>query len=89
MKEERKHFVFSGRVQGVGFRYSAYYLARLLELTGWVRNEYDGTVTMEVQGRPEQIDRLLQKLQSDRLIRIDHISATNLPLQAERTFCVR
>lgn len=89
VKEERKHFVFSGRVQGVGFRYSAYYLARLLELTGWVRNEYDGTVTMEVQGRPEQIDRLLQKLQSDRLIRIDHISATNLPLQAERTFCVR
>lgn len=89
MKEERKHFVFSGRVQGVGFRYSAYYLARLLELTGWVRNEYDGTVMMEVQGRPEQIDRLLQKLQSDRLIRIDHISAKDLPLQEERTFCVR
>ena len=34
MKIIRKHFYFSGRVQGVGFRYKAMYLARGLELTG-------------------------------------------------------
>ena len=40
-----------GRVQGVGFRYSARYCALELGLAGWVRNEWDGSVEMEVQGR--------------------------------------
>ena len=53
MKIIRKHFYFSGRVQGVGFRYKAMYLARGLELTGWVANLWDGRVEMEVQGPPE------------------------------------
>ena len=51
MAEVRKHIVFHGRVQGVGFRYTAKYLANSLNLVGWVQNEWDGTVTMEVQGR--------------------------------------
>ena len=34
----RKHIMFYGRVQGVGFRYHATYKASLLGLTGWVRN---------------------------------------------------
>lgn len=51
MAEVRKHIVFYGRVQGVGFRYTAKYLANSLNLVGWVQNEWDGTVTMEVQGR--------------------------------------
>ena len=36
MAEIRKRIVFHGRVQGVGFRYTAKYLAQSLELTGWV-----------------------------------------------------
>ena len=51
MGEVRKHIVFQGRVQGVGFRYTAKYMAQSLGLVGWVQNEWDGTVTMEVQGR--------------------------------------
>ena len=51
MAEIRQRIVFHGRVQGVGFRYTAKYLARSMNLTGWVKNEYDGTVVMEVQGR--------------------------------------
>lgn len=51
MAEVRKHITFHGRVQGVGFRYTAKYLARSLNLSGWVKNEWDGTVTLEVQGR--------------------------------------
>lgn len=47
----RKHIYFSGRVQGVGFRYQAAYYARSLGLTGWVRNLSDGRVEMEIQGR--------------------------------------
>lgn len=51
MADVRKHMIFHGRVQGVGFRYTAKYLARSMNLTGWVKNEYDGTVVMEVQGK--------------------------------------
>lgn len=46
----RKHIYFSGRVQGVGFRYHAYRIATALGLTGWVQNLYDDRVEMEVQG---------------------------------------
>ena len=46
----RKRIVFNGWVQGVGFRYRARRAADLLGVTGWVRNEYDGSVTMEIQG---------------------------------------
>lgn len=59
MGEVRKHIVFQGRVQGVGFRYTAKYMAQSLGLVGWVQNEWDGTVTMEVQGRENLINKLL------------------------------
>ena len=54
----RWHVIFSGRVQHVGFRYTAYYFTRDLYLTGWVDNRPDGTVEMEVQGPPLLLQRL-------------------------------
>ena len=50
MAEVRKHIVFHGRVQGVGFRYKLGYLARKYSVTGWARNEYDGSVSRVLQG---------------------------------------
>ena len=41
---------FVGQVQGVGFRWTSMGVARELGLTGWVRNELDGSVTAEIQG---------------------------------------
>jgi acylphosphatase len=46
----------SGRVQGVGFRYSARDKAIRLGLTGWVRNEYDGTVSVLAEGPRAKLD---------------------------------
>ena len=43
----RKHMIFSGEVQGVGFRYRAFVYAQELGLTGWVINLDDGRVEME------------------------------------------
>jgi acylphosphatase len=67
----RKQIIFKGRVQGVGFRFIAIRYAQFLGLTGWVRNEYDGTVLMEVQGENEKIAQLISYLRNDQYIRID------------------
>lgn len=53
---------FVGEVQGVGFRWTSSRLANQLDLTGWVRNEWDGSVTMELQGTDEQIAAFFGKL---------------------------
>ena len=45
----RQRLRFTGRVQGVGLRYTASHAANALGLTGWVYNEWDGSVIMEVQ----------------------------------------
>jgi acylphosphatase len=82
----RKHILFYGRVQGVGFRYHATYKARLLGLTGWVRNLYDGSVEMEVQGDPSQIDELLLYLQKRRFVRIERMDEEKIELQKESDF---
>lgn len=89
MSEVRKHIVFYGRVQGVGFRYTAKYLAQSLELTGWVKNDWEGTVTMEVQGREALINKLLVGLNHARFISIDWMDTRDLPLEEERTFEVK
>ena len=46
---------FVGEVQGVGFRWTARRVARELGLTGWVRNEWDGSVSMELEGPSESL----------------------------------
>ena len=57
MSIQRRRWRFTGRVQGVGFRYFATCAARRLGLTGWVANNWDGSVTLEAQGDPEQTCR--------------------------------
>lgn len=66
----RKRFYFSGRVQGVGFRFTAEGLARQLGLTGYVKNLMDGRVELEVQGQEDAIREMLAELRSDSYIRI-------------------
>lgn len=68
--EIRKHMIFSGEVQGVGFRYTAYMAAGKLGLSGWVANLEDGRVEMEVQGRERDIDLLTEKLRNGQWIEI-------------------
>ena len=48
MKIIRKHIIFSGHVQGVGFRWRAAKAAEMYGCTGWVRNDWNGTVSMEI-----------------------------------------
>lgn len=85
----REHIVFTGRVQGVGFRYKACYIARRYGMTGFACNEYDGSVTMEVQGTREQIDEMIRILNGDTYIQIDFISRETIELRDERGFQIR
>lgn len=89
MGKIRKHYVFTGRVQGVGFRYSALYIAQRIGVSGWVKNEWDGTVAMEAQGTEEELSLLVQKLRTRSFIRIDYVSETEIPLRQESGFHVR
>ena len=87
---ERWHILFSGKVQHVGFRYTAYYIARDLGLTGWVDNLSDGRVEMEVQGQPSDLRRLLLRLKGQRHIRITQTQIRRIPRRTlERHFAVR
>ena len=85
----RKHILFYGRVQGVGFRFYSVSKARQLGLTGWVRNLYDGSVEMEVQGTEAEIDNLLEFLGKQRYISIDHVETREIPLVEDRDFIER
>ena len=91
MKElVRYHMVFSGRVQGVGFRYKANYIADQYRLTGYVRNEYDGSVTVEVQGSEQEIYMFLKSLASDRFIAIHDLKKEKIQVEDdERGFIVK
>ena len=56
----RKHVIIKGRVQGVWFRYSTQQEADANDVTGWVKNRYDGHVEAVFEGDSERlcVDRL-------------------------------
>ena len=53
-----RHFLITGRVQGVGFRFYLQRKARELGVTGWVRNRRDGAVEAVIQGEPEPVEAM-------------------------------
>ncbi len=85
----RKHIVFYGTVQGVGFRYTAYHLACSLGLTGWARNEDDGSVTCELQGPRDAIQEFMNRIGNQRFIEITDKEERNIKvINEERSFRV-
>ena len=81
----RRHYQFYGLVQGVGFRYTAAMAAESLNMTGWVRNEYDGSVTMELQGTEREIEEVLKAIYNGRYIRIEKTECKDMPLDEHET----
>lgn len=62
MNRARIHVFYSGRVQGVGFRYTAKTTAMGFEVTGTVRNLPDGRVEMVAEGTREELEAFLQAI---------------------------
>ena len=83
----RKRLRFYGWVQGVGLRYRARHAAERFGCTGWVRNEWDGSVLMEIQGTEEAIDQVILSIERGRYVRIENLEAEEIPmLEQERGF---
>jgi acylphosphatase len=69
-----KRYIVRGRVQGVGFRWFVDHEARQLGLSGWVRNNFDGTVEVLAVGSDEQLLALRRKLErGPRAARVDEV----------------
>lgn len=67
-----------------------YYLAQKYNVTGWVQNECNGSVTAQVQGEEASIDMILQALFHDRYISIEQMDVKELSLvEDERKFSMR
>ncbi len=71
-----KQVFFSGRVQGVGFRFTTRELAKGYEVTGWVKNLSDGRVELQVAGEPAEIQDFLTAIRESSLRH--HIQGTEI-----------
>ena len=89
MEKIRRHIVFYGSVQGVGFRYRAYYAAQACGGSGWVRNCYDGSVEMEAEGTEKAIDDMILAIEKGTYVRIENMSVKSLPLHGDHGFEIR
>ena len=80
MSAIRRRWHFTGMVQGVGFRYYAKAAATHLGLTGWVANNWDGSVTMEAQGERAALDELVPTIErTNRWARIESMTVDTIP----------
>jgi acylphosphatase len=74
--------LFSGRVQGVGFRYQTLQVAREFEVSGWVANLPDGRVQLEAEGRPDEVKDFIvavQERMEGHIRKVEQTTATRTP----------
>ncbi len=84
---KREYIKFYGSVQGVGFRYRAIQAAGMVGCTGWVRNEWDGSVSMEIQGPESAIDQVIMAIERGHYVRIENMEVKELePVEDEYGF---
>ena len=83
--------IVRGRVQGVGFRFFTAHSARKHLLSGWVRNSFDGSVAIEVQGPVSVLGTFREEVNAGPVLaRVNEMVVTELPvIPDERGFEVR
>ena len=79
----RATVLYSGRVQGVGFRYVTSRLAKRFELTGYVRNLSDGRVRLVAEGPADQIARCLEVIATEMKPFIRNVQVVDSPATGE------
>ena len=76
----RKEFHFEGNVQNIGFRFEVQSHAKPLGITGYAKNNDDGTVTAQLQGNLKDINRVIANLHNIDRIQIDSMTEKEIPL---------
>ncbi len=85
-----KKVIFTGRVQGVGFRYATKQLALGFEVVGTVKNLNDGTVELRIQGEAEEVDEFITEIseESDLAGFIKEIAISEIPMFEANGFSI-
>ncbi|MBR6967650.1 MAG: acylphosphatase [Ruminococcus sp.] len=89
MEKIRRHIIFYGCVQGVGFRWKAKHTAVRYGISGWVRNLDDGSVEMEAEGTPRDIDDLTETLRNHSWGSVERTEERDIPVHGDYSFEVR
>ena len=83
LSTQRKHCYYSGRVQGVGFRYTVKNIAMRFDISGYVRNLPDGRVELIIEGPSDEIDQMLHAVDDRMNGYIRNVEANSFPATAE------
>ena len=82
---ERREVRYRGRVQGVGFRYTARSIAQSYAVTGYVKNVADGSVELVVEGRAEDVFSVLRAVRNRMGRYIRDVQEATLPATGQFT----
>ncbi len=84
------HVTVTGRVQGVSFRWYAEERARELGVTGWVRNEPDGSVALHAEGADDAVDALVEWCRTGpALARVSNVAVRDASVTGASSFETR
>lgn len=85
-----KQVIYSGRVQGVGFRFTTRQIASGYEVNGWVKNLADGRVELQAMGEADELDAFLTEILESNLGSLikEHEEKTIPPLTGQRGFTI-
>lgn len=85
----RARVIYTGRVQGVGFRATAHAAARGLRIVGFVRNERDGSVLLEAQVEGDEVDALVSEIARRMERNIQGVVRAHIPnVEGEQGFTI-
>ena len=85
MADVAKHVIYTGRVQGVGFRFTAQRIAMRYELAGYVKNLGSGQVEMFAQGHPEDVADCLRDISESFAAHIRDTKINETPINPSYT----
>jgi acylphosphatase len=90
MSSSRRHLIVTGRVHGVGYRWSCRAQAEKLGVTGWVRNLPDGTVEVAIEGDDQAVEQLIAWCRRGPLpARVTGVEVLLEPPQGDDSFEIR
>ena len=80
-----RRYLFTGRVQGVGFRWTTYNIAQNYQVVGCVLNLDDGRVQVDVEGREDQIEAFVDELNKKMANNINDVASQDIHSRERET----